>query len=62
MSSPYELVRVRDGRSEVTVSRAFAEAQGLTVLDKPAVDEYGRAVPAKPITDKAGNPAPAKEA
>lgn len=63
MSSPYVLVRVRDGGSDVTVSRAYAEAQGLAVLpDKDAADELGAALPSKPITDKAGKPAAAKEA
>ena len=48
-----EFVRVRDTNGEFTTSRASAEADGLEVLDKPAVDQIGRPLPAKP---KVGNP------
>jgi hypothetical protein len=60
--SAYDLVRVRDGDQEFTVSRAYAEAQGLTVVNTQALDEFGRPAAAKPVVDKAGRPAaPVKE-
>ncbi|WP_156793985.1 hypothetical protein [Aeromicrobium marinum] len=43
-----EYVRVRDTNGEFTTSRANADASGLKVLDKPAVDQIGRPLPAKP--------------
>ena len=55
--SAYDLVRVRDGDQEFTVSRAYAAAQGLTVVNTPALDEFGRPAAAKPVVDKAGRPA-----
>lgn len=55
--SAYDLVRVRDGDQEFTVSRAYAEAQGLTVVNTQALDEFGRPAAAKPVVDKAGRPA-----
>ena len=60
-ASAYDLVRARDGASEITVSRAYAEAQGLQVVDTPALDEFGRPAAAKPVTDKAGKPAAASK-
>lgn len=52
---PYDLVRVKhkDGR-ESTVKRVIATQQGLTVLDKPATDRNGWALPSKPHTDLTG--------
>ena len=50
MSSPTELVRVKDPRTgvEYNASRIHAKNAGLTVLDKPTRDRYGREVPVKP--------------
>lgn len=48
-----DFVRVRDGGNEFTVSAPYAEAQGLTVVDKPAVDQLGRPMRAKPVTSAA---------
>lgn len=59
--APYDLVRVKTENGESTIYRITATQRGLTVLDKPAVDEHGRALPHKPRTDKAGNPATPKE-
>ncbi len=36
-----------DGNGEFTTSEEFAEAAGLTVLDKPAVGDWGRDLPTK---------------
>ena len=44
-----DLVRVRDGGVEFTVSAPYAEAQGLKVVDTPAVDQSGRALRSKPV-------------
>lgn len=43
------LVRVKDPTTgtETTVGRQFAKNAGLTVIDKPATDDFGRALPAK---------------
>lgn len=41
---------------EVTVQRTVAEAQGMTVLDKPAVDANGNPLPMKPKADLAPKP------
>jgi hypothetical protein len=48
-----ELVRVKDPNSgnEFTIGLDHAEATGLTVLDKPAVDVYGAPLPAKNFLD-----------
>jgi hypothetical protein len=43
-------VKLEDG-SEVSVGRSFAESHGLEPLDKPAVDNRGKALPAKPYVD-----------
>ena len=43
-----ELVRVKTDHGEATVGAGFAKRHGLTVLDKPAVDQRGSALPAKP--------------
>lgn len=40
-----ELVRVRVDNAEVTVSRGHAEAKGLEVIDEPATDPTGKALP-----------------
>lgn len=47
-----EIVRVKleDG-SEASVGAAYAEVHGFTVLDKPATDRRGKALPAKPKVD-----------
>lgn len=43
-----DFVRVKlDNGSEATLSREFAEAKRLTILDKPAVDARGEALSAK---------------
>jgi hypothetical protein len=56
--------------SDVTVTRGFAAAVGLRVLDKPAVDRFGKPLPAKPhrpvggrraATTPTDSPAPAGE-
>ena len=51
-------VRAKDPVSgaEITVAEEYAQAQGLSVLDKDALDEYGRPRPAKHRTDLAGEP------
>lgn len=58
MASPYDLVRVSDPHSgaHVTVTRATADAAGLTPLKSEATDRYGVALAAKPRTDKTGAP------
>jgi hypothetical protein len=58
-----ERVRVKDPVSghEFTTTRDHAESNGLTVLDRPAVDAFGRDVPAKHNVTKAGAPAAAKK-
>lgn len=38
---PQPLVRVRIGRRETNVGKAFAEAKGLTVLDEPTTNPDG---------------------
>lgn len=38
---PQPLVRVRIGRRELNVGKAFAEAKGLTVLDEPTTKRDG---------------------
>lgn len=58
-ASPYDRVRVKDPitGAHITVSRATAKANDLTVLEKvEAVDADGRPLAPKPETDKAGNP------
>ena len=59
--SPHgQLVRVRLGGNEVTVSAGYASSKGLVPLDKPATDRYGNSLPAKPVVDLANNaPVPA---
>lgn len=42
-----ERVRVSDGNGEFTTTRAFAEGAGLKIVDKPAVDDWGRDIPTK---------------
>ncbi len=51
-------VRAKDTISgaEVTVAAEYAQAQSLDVLDKDAVDEYGRPLPSKHLTGLAGDP------
>lgn len=43
------LVRVKDPTTgtEYTTGAVNAKNKGLTVIDKPAVDDFGRALPAK---------------
>lgn len=41
---------------ELTTNEDFARSAGLTVLDKPAEDRFGRALPPKPRTTKSGAP------
>lgn len=38
---PQPLVRVRIGRRETNVGKAFAQAKGLTVLDEPTANPDG---------------------
>lgn len=49
-----DLVRVKGPTAEYTTTRELAEADGLTILDKPAVYEsgsqQGRPLPPKPLT------------
>lgn len=54
-----DLVRAKDPVSgaEITCGQDYAEGQGLQILDKPAVDDYGNVIPNKPATDKAGQAA-----
>ena len=40
-------VRIRTEGGEASVTAAFAERAGSSVIDKPAVDAYGRPLPAK---------------
>lgn len=49
-------VRAKDPVSghEFSTSADFAESAGLTVLDKPATDDFARVLPAKPNTGKGG--------
>jgi hypothetical protein len=58
-AATYDLVRVKDPISghEFSVSQVFAEAQGLPILDKPATDEFGAALPAKHNINKGAAPA-----
>lgn len=51
-----EFVRVKDPTSghEYTTSAEHAEAAGLTVLKKDAVDDFGRTLPAKINTPSKG--------
>lgn len=48
-----EFVRVKDPgtKHEVTVTKEFADANDLAVLDKPAVDSNGRPLAGKPSVD-----------
>jgi len=59
-----EFVRVKDPGTghEVTVPRRVAEAEKLTVLDKPALDSNGRPLPGKPHVELAKAPAPKADA
>lgn len=41
-------VYIEESKTEVTVGAGYAEACGLTVLDKEAVDQYGAPLPPKP--------------
>ena len=57
-----EFVRVKNHRGhEFTTTAELATAHALKVLDKPAVDPDGRALPAKPNVSRrvAGKPKPA---
>lgn len=58
MSDDYALVRVKDPVSgaEYTTSAANAEASGLTVLNKPALDDFGNPAIGKPATPKGAKP------
>lgn len=49
MSSVNPLVRVKDTRNgaEYNASLIYATRAGLTVLDKPTHDRYGRPIPGK---------------
>lgn len=49
-------VRAKDPVSghEFTTSAAHAESAGLSVIDKDAVDSFGRVLPAKPNISKGG--------
>lgn len=51
---PYELVRARsagDQAFEYTATRVAALSAGSTVLDKPAVDDFGTVLPTKTVLD-----------
>lgn len=65
-SAKNPLVRVKDPSTgaEYNASRIFAEKAGLTVLDKPTHDRYGRVVPAKtdPLRQSGGKKSAAKSA
>lgn len=58
-SSHRQLVRVRVGNNEATVTAGYAAEMNLVPLDKPAVDRYGNSLPAKHVTDLANEPVPA---
>ena len=47
-----DYVRVRTDRGEATVRRHAAEADGLTILDKPATHPSGQPLPFKPRVPK----------
>ena len=47
-----DYVRVRTAAGEATVRRHAAEADGLTILDKPAVHPSGSPLPFKPRVPK----------
>ncbi len=50
----YDLVRVRQGKTEVSMTRIAAKRAGLKAIDgKSAVDERGRALAPKPVNDRA---------
>lgn len=64
MTEPHihELVRVRDDAgTEWSASYGYALATGLTVLDKPARDRFGRPIPAKHKTTPRTVPDPAPD-
>lgn len=53
-SGAYDLVRVRQGKREVSMTRIAAKRAGLTAIDgKPAADERGRPLAPKPVNDRA---------
>lgn len=61
MASPYELVRVEDpAGNQFTTTRVVAENKEhqLKVLDKPATDSNGVAIPTTYRTNKAGQSSP----
>jgi len=51
--NPYELVRAKDAThgAEYTTTRVAALTAGSTILDKPAVDQFGTLVPTKSVLD-----------
>ncbi|HET8535916.1 MAG TPA: hypothetical protein VFL73_01935 [Solirubrobacteraceae bacterium] len=53
-------VRIRTEGGEATVSAAFAERAGSTVVDKPAVDAYGRPLPPKHRATRRASATPAE--
>ena len=57
-ANPYELVRAKDADTgaEYTTTRVAALNAGSTVLDKPAVDGFGRVVPTKTVLDLKAEP------
>jgi hypothetical protein len=50
---PYELVRAKDASTgaEYTTTRVAALNAGSTILDNPAVDQFGTPVPTKSVLD-----------
>lgn len=56
-----ELVRVKDPTTghQYTTDKRAAEKRGLTLLDKDAVDAFGKPLPAKHYTPTRRNPKPA---
>ena len=55
-------VRVKDpdNGAEYTTSADWAAQLGLTPLDRPAVDDFGRDIPTKYPVAKNGKPVPAQ--
>lgn len=52
-------VRVREGNWEYSIPE-FRKAEGLEVLDKPALAPSGKPIPPKPVT-ALGTPAPGSQ-
>lgn len=58
---PYERVRARSNGEppvEYTTTRVAALSAGSTVLEKPALDQFGIAYPTKPVLDLSGEATP----